>query len=352
MLFFFSGGNVSPKPMHYLREFNAQQGPCVMMTADEIRRNSKAVIQRLDDHCHDKGEPIWKFFLDSGAFSIYGREVMKKKKEAKHKYDYYETDEFWAIVDNYGAYVKQHKKHIDHYANLDILRNPELSWRVQRHLEDKYGIMPVPVLHWGCDKEWIHHYLREGYRMCGIGSALEVSRQSQQSWMDWVFDTLPKGYKVHGFAQTGHKVMRRYPWYSVDSAAWVKRAGYGIINVPRKRRGVFCYDEPPYMIFVDVCSPYAKEKHRHVQSVVEVERKLIEQWLDEIQIPMGETKRDRAGNLVLDEKEKPVKLIAGVENSGDYRGLANMIYYQRMADSLSTNHTPFRFSRVGFQIKH
>lgn len=352
MLFFFSGGSVSPKPMHYLRDFNAQQGPCVMMTADEIRRNCKAVINRFEDHCHRRGEPIWKFFLDSGAFSIYNREVFKKKLESKHRFAYYESDEFWSIVDNYGAYIKKHKKHIDFYANLDVLRNPELSWRVQRHLEDKYGISPVPVLHWGCGKEWIRHYLREGYEMCGIGSALEVSRQSQRAWMDWVFDELPKGFKVHGFAQTGFEVMRRYPWFSVDSAAWVKRAGYGIINVPRKRRGVFVFNEVPYMVFVDVCSPYAKERHRHVRSMVQFEKNLIYEWLEEIQIPMGQTKRDKSGAVVFGEDKKPVRIIAGVENNSEYRGLANMIYYQRMADSLSTSHTPFRHSRVGFAINH
>jgi len=57
--------------------------------------------------------------------------------------------------------------------------------------------------------------------------------------------------KTHGFAMTSWKLMCRWPWWSVDSATWIKLASYGWILVPRwdKRTG-FRYDVPPMQVNV------------------------------------------------------------------------------------------------------
>ena len=77
------------------------------------------------------------FMLDSGAHSLYTKEVIKKKHQAGYKY--FETDMFWEYVDDYAKFVEEYIDVIDVYVNVDVIFNPDMSWKVYRYLKDEYG---------------------------------------------------------------------------------------------------------------------------------------------------------------------------------------------------------------------
>src|SRR5262245_48519493 len=109
-------------------------------------------------------------FFDSGSFTLWtkAREYAQGKPE-KRKWDYYDKEDFWKYIDSYAAFVKRYKIAIDLYANVDVIPNPELSWRNLKYLEDKHGLTPVPVIHYGTDLEWLKRHMASGYDIIGLG---------------------------------------------------------------------------------------------------------------------------------------------------------------------------------------
>lgn len=283
------------------------------------------------------------FFLDSGAHSLYNAHVFgKRTKEAR--YAYYATKDFWAYVDRYAAFVKKYRKGLDWYANVDVIYNPELSWKVLKYLEGEHGLSPVPVIHRGTPLAWVEKHLAAGYGFVGLGGlGQESTKQGYTLWADEVFDMVCSGpgrvpaVKLHGFAMTSYDLMIRYPWYSVDSASWAKSAGFGSIFVPHKRNGKFTFGVPPYVIGMSWRSTAKKDKGRHYSTLTKGERKIVREWLEEIKVPLGKIGKDG----------KPIK--DGVFSQYNPRALANGLFFQRMCEWLPK--WPWAFSvkpRQGF----
>lgn len=279
------------------------------------------------------------FFLDSGAHSLYTKYVIK----AKHKdgYAYYDTQEFWDYVDSYAMFVKEHIASIDYYANVDVIFDPERSWKVQKYLEKKHKLNPIPVLHYGTPIEWIKKHLDAGYEFLGIGGlGQEATAGLYQAWADELFALLcprPRRMPVvrtHGFAMTSYDLLIRYPWWSVDSASWAKSAAYGSIYVPHRREGNFVFTESPYVVVCSDRSESAKVRNgvfgKHIYTYPKNVQKIVHQWLEYIDVPLG--KMTSKG-----EVKEP-----GVINHYGSRGVANMRFFQRMCDSLPTWPWPFK----------
>ena len=168
-------------------------------------------------------------FIDSGAHGLYNEFVIKKKikRDAKeNKYAWYGTTEFWDYVDTYAKFIKENKTAIDIFANVDVIFNPEMTWEVQLYMEKKYKIIPLPTIHFGTDLIWLEKYLKRGYEYIALGGLGQEAQQNDYiKWADKAYHLicdpvthLPK-VKVHGFAMTSHRLMSRYPWYSVDSTS-------------------------------------------------------------------------------------------------------------------------------------
>jgi hypothetical protein len=290
-------------------------------------------------------EHIEHFFLDSGAHSLYTKEVIKKKGTKEYQgFAYFESDDFWKYVDTYAAFVKGHLDAIDFYVNVDIIFNPELSWKVLKHLENTHGLKPLPVIHHGTDLKWIKKHVEAGYDFIGLGGlGQEVTKQQYYAWADQVYSYLcppPKRIpivKTHGFAMTAYDLLLRYPWWSVDSASWVKAGGFGIVYVPRKRGGIFTFDVEPFNISVSNDSPSKKERHRHIFTLTNEEAKLIKEWLEEIDVPYG--KVDKEGKMVE----------WGVISHHGARKIANLRFFQALTASLPKWPWPFKgVFRQGF----
>lgn len=155
-------------------------------------------------------------FLDSGAFSLFSqvRTSTADAKRGKTDFSWYESREFAAYMDRYAAFVKENLDVLDVYATVDVIFNPELTWKAQKYLEKKHGLKPLPVVHFGSDLSWLRKYLDAGYDYIAFGgSAQNVGPELYIQWADRVFDVvcdtpdrMPR-CKVHGFAVTGLKLM-------------------------------------------------------------------------------------------------------------------------------------------------
>lgn len=321
-------------------------------------------------------EKVNRFFLDSGAHSLYnvhvGHHGSIDEKTADHmskmtamerfavrrqmpnhfrskrqqSYEYYDSQEFWDYVDTYCQFVIDYQHAIDAYATVDVLFNPKKSWEVQQYIEKEWGLRPVPVIHFNTELKWVEHYLSKGYDYIGIGGlGQEITKENYFEWADPVFDLLCDGdshmplVKTHGFAMTAPILVARYPFYSVDSASWAKAGAFGRIYVPRQTRGVYDFQAEPYTLNVSVKSPTIRQRGRNLATLTDEERKVVRQWLDKIGVPYG--KCDKEGNVIEE----------GVINYHGSRKIANLKFYEALINSLPDWPWPFtakRRKKTGF----
>ena len=285
---------------------------------------------------------IESHFLDSGAFTLWTKAINyyeeNKGKIYCKKWDYYDTKEFWKYMDDYAAFIKKYRIAIDLYANVDAIGNPGITWRNQKYLEEKHGLSPVPVVHYGTNISWLKKYMKGGYELIGLGGIVGSSMKlSCEDWIDDCFNLvcdrpsrLPK-VKIHGFGVTSYKFLLRYPWWSVDSAAWDKIASFGGICIPHKRRGEYVFTENPYIMKVSMEAPQRKTKGHilTLEKITPMNHEIIQGWLNHINIPLGSF--DEKGEV----KEE------GVITFHVYRRIANLLFYDEMVKSLRIYPWPF-----------
>lgn len=276
------------------------------------------------------------FFLDSGAHSLFNKYVLGKSDEAKYKF--YQTKEFFKYLDEYVDFVKACGDGLDYYVTVDVIYNPEMSWEVLKLLESK-GIKPVPVIHGMSDLKWLEKHLKAGYDFIGIGGlGQDQTREAYIKWADRVFNRICAGpdrlpcVKTHGFAVTTYALMLRYPFYSVDSASWAKAAGFGMIYVPHKRNGKFVFDEDPYTIGISHRSELKKKKGKHYHNLSAAEKKIVREWLEVINMPLGNV--DKNG----DTKDY------GVVSEYNARAAANCWFFEKLCEWLPKYPWPFKIT--------
>ena len=170
--------------------------------------------------------------LDSGAFSAWNKGVS-------------------IDLDAYIQFIKDSAEWIDFYVNLDVIpgefgRIPSLveveesaqkSWDNFLYMQE-FSLNPIPVYHMGEDSKWLKRMLDHGCEYIGISPANDRSTKEKIFWLDRVFEMLVDSkrapiVKTHAFGVTNVSIMRRYPWYSVDSSAWSKTAGLGSVFIPK-----------------------------------------------------------------------------------------------------------------------
>lgn len=224
-----------PRPIIYL----SGNTPYVQLTQDMIKHGLKhycfsyaycdlsspdgmKVIAENFRLCREAGVRI---FLDSGAFTFQVKPWRATES----------TLDAWRA--GYYACVRQHQKHLDFYAVLDYLQCGKV---VQEEVEKMRAakLSPTPAFHITTPLDMLRRYADLGYKLIGVGSALKSSSREQARFYNAVFNLGEKlGLLFHGFAVTGRH-MFDYPWYSVDSATWLKVAingGVVFIDPVRKR---------------------------------------------------------------------------------------------------------------------
>jgi len=110
---------------------------------------------------------------------------------------------------------------------------------IEKGLLDKGGFDAkkciMPIYHQGEHIDWLKTMVDYGCDYIGISPSNDYATTQRQHWLDDVYDylsSLSKLPKTHGYAVTSPRLMKQYPWFSVDSASWVQQGGYGTVNTP------------------------------------------------------------------------------------------------------------------------
>lgn len=170
--------------------------------------------------------------IDSGAFSAWNKGININLAQYR---------------DFCSSIIKNHEDIVDIYVvNLDVIpgaknRSPTAKERISAaqtgiaNLQYMLQVIPaekmIHVFHMYEDFKVINE-IRSMVPYIGISPANDVSLKVKTKWMREVFDYLEPGIKTHGFAVTGIKQLREFPWYSVDSASPAISAAMGNIFTP------------------------------------------------------------------------------------------------------------------------
>jgi len=182
----------------------------------------------IDFLTETKGFSSQELFIDSGAFSVWTRGITIN------------------LLD-YIAYLKTIQSlgwRLFVYANLDVLPgalgceltekdaddSAKKGWENLKTMQDN-GLNPIPVYHYGEQIEWLDRMAESGCDLIGFGGLVGMNVTSLMSWLDVVFNRIEKypNIKTHGFGVTSLNVLKRFPWYSVDSTSWIKSSSYGAL---------------------------------------------------------------------------------------------------------------------------
>lgn len=164
-----------------------------------------------------------RVFLDSGAFSAFTKGVeVDLPAYCQYIHDNMDIIE---VVD--GALCA---------SVLDGIGDPYQTYVNQKEME-KLGVKPLPCFHYGEDEAYLDYYVNN-YSYITLGGMVPISTPQLRHWLDRIWERhltdangKPK-LKVHGFGLTVIELMKRYPWYSVDSSSWVQIAANGNILLP------------------------------------------------------------------------------------------------------------------------
>lgn len=317
-------------------------------------------------------------FLDSGAPSLYNKFVRASgsgslmgsfiKDRRRDDFSFVKSKEYLKYRQEYGEYILQNKDYLDVYVNLDVVNNPEETWKNQEFYESM-GLSPLPVFHVGEDFKWLRKYISKGYDYIAIGGLIPNPYNVlvpilDNLWTNYLTDKegMPL-LKVHGFAVTSVKLMIRYPWYSVDSTSWQKFAVYGTVIIP-KLNAVNKRDytlSPQGVFFSNKSSKKFEIKGKHYNTYNDIEKQYIRDYLAEYDMSIGESeyKKVKPGYVLkdreywLDHKVKDTVEIVhkyGVSNSHDARRIMNMIFFLEFQNRLPLYPWPFKIQKKGLGV--
>lgn len=194
-------------------------------------------------------------FLDSGAFSSFSLGV--------------EVD-----IDKYAQFILDHQDIIEMASVLDAIGDPHGTWENQKYLEKK-GCNVLPCFHYGEPFELAEHYAKN-YPYMTIGGMVPIPNQKLEPWLDylWANHLTDKDgktlNKVHGFGLTARKLMRKYPWYSVDSSSWVQAASNGSIVLPEFDKAIAVSERSPQRkVFGQHFDSFPKASQDYIEALLE-----------------------------------------------------------------------------------
>jgi hypothetical protein len=203
-----------------------------------------------------------KVFLDSGAFSAFTMGV-QVDIEAYCRYIQENIDIIETIDGNVCASV------------LDSIGSAQGTYDNQMRME-QLGVTPLPCFHYGEDERWLEWYVAN-YEHMTIGGMVPISTPQLKIWLDRIWDKYltdgagrPK-IKVHGFGLTTIPLMRRYPWYSVDSSSWVQIAANGGILFEGNWKA----------LSVSSNSPSRKTHNQHFNTIAPIQQQAILEHFDQ-----------------------------------------------------------------------
>lgn len=215
------------------------------------------------------------------------------------------------------------------YVNLDVIGDGKASYRNWWAMK-RAGLNPLPIYHVATEEKWLRRYLEETDSI-GLGAIAKMTSSERmvsldRIWSDYLIDksNMPR-VKVHGMGITSFPLMKRYPWYSVDSTSWLQFAIYGKMLIPHRRDGKWKYDKNPLIIGFSSRSPTRGEKGEHYENLAPAERELILKYLKTEKISIGKSKIRKGKEEILEK---------GVSNDFRLRCYLNALFFSRFTDHL------------------
>lgn len=150
-------------------------------------------------------------FIDSGAFSAHnsGKEI--------------DIDDFCKFIKETGAI---------HYASLDVMGDAKATIENYNYMVEKHGLKPILTFHMGSSIEELHTVLDVDCKYIALGGLVFSSGIMNHCDEVWSVILNRKPHlKVHGFGLTNIELMKRYPWYSVDSSSFKSCKRFGRQNI-------------------------------------------------------------------------------------------------------------------------
>lgn len=194
MKVYFAGISGHKKRLEYLKEFGANR---LMLTFAEAKCYNKNML-RFKNSGFD-------ILFDSGAFSLWRRGISIDIKE-------------------YCNYLKMHS--IEKYIVLDKIGNHNETMLNQRIMED-IGLNPIPVYHLNSPIENLYEICEKYHYVC-LGGTVGSHVKIRLKFFTEVFKHFPN-HKFHGLGLTDTRIIRLFPFYSVDSTTWLIAAKNGKI---------------------------------------------------------------------------------------------------------------------------
>ena len=210
--------------------------------------------QRSVDMIREDGRQV---FLDSGAFSMWS---LGAKVSIPDYCDYIKRNDDIIRKDDDAILASV----------MDAIGDALGTYQNQMAME-AMGVRPLPCFHFGEDVRYLEHYIAN-YSYITLGGMVAQSTPQLKLWLDDIWEKYltdgsgrPK-VKVHGFGLTTPELMRRYPWYSVDSSSWVQIARVGgMLLLPEAR-----------VINVSDQSPQRRVEGQHITTLAPAMRKAVE----------------------------------------------------------------------------
>lgn len=153
-------------------------------------------------------------FLDSGGYT-----ARKQNKEVN--------------VSEYRNFLEKYSSKISLAANLDVL-NIDEALENEKFLKEKFPVLPV--FHFSeyvqGRQDLLDKYCKDNkYIAIGGMAGTIMDKKTLSNYLNYCFRTVMKykNLRVHGFGITSLDMLKKYPFYTVDSTAWLTGGQYGII---------------------------------------------------------------------------------------------------------------------------
>lgn len=253
--------------------------------------------------------------MDSGAFSAHmlGKEI-----------NLTEWIRFCRKLERQAPWVS--------YINLDVIGRTEkaaeasyLNWRTMRDA----GLKPIPVFHFGTHERWLEKYLQGGVDYLAIGGLVGLIRKPfpwlDHIWTRYLLDAnrMPK-YKVHGLGVALWKLLRRYPWYSVDTAEWFRHSIAGRIHVPRRSNGQWDFSRRGYVVIVSNKGRGTDHKDVRAATMTPALRSLLCRYLKDHGFALGRSEERDGEEYVIEP---------GVSNCRHQRTEVEAMFFAKLVAS-------------------
>lgn len=144
-------------------------------------------------------------------------------------------------VEEYADWLTENAPHLEVYANLDVIRDPEASAKNLAFLEAR-GFNPIPVFHAGSDYRHLEALIDAGYPYIALGGCVGFAAARLMPHLvrcHRIARDKGKGTVFHGFGLTNIPAITSLPWYSVDSSSWGMGYRFGTLSLWDDRLGRF-----------------------------------------------------------------------------------------------------------------